>query len=125
MSRAAVCAARIALSVCILARARESYAQVTKISVRRPPLLPRQDTCEADAYVRLARSRLLNGDLEGHAEAEAALIWASRLDPGSADPPYLLAVAVLPASRHSGVSIGPLYPWPLAPRVYAAACTVP
>ncbi len=95
MSRAAVCAARIALSVCILAGARESYAQVTKISVRRPPLLPRQDTCEADAYVRLARSRLLNGDLEGHAEAEAALIWASRLDPGSADPPYLLAVAVL------------------------------
>src|ERR1041384_6904005 len=87
--------ARIALVSCILSGARESTAQLSQISVRRPPLRPSEDTSDAAAYVRLARGRLLDGDVAGHAEAEAALIWASRLDPGSADPPYLLAVAVL------------------------------
>ncbi|HEY3219251.1 MAG TPA: hypothetical protein VGJ80_00840 [Gemmatimonadales bacterium] len=111
MSRAALLAARIALLGWILAAVRQSSAQVGQISVRRPPLRPTEDTCDAAAYVRLARSRLLYGDVEGHAEAEAALIWASRLDPGSADPPYLLAVAVLrpvvmQAYRSRGLTTG-------------------
>ncbi len=86
--------ARIAFVFWILAGTRESAAQLSQISVRRPPLRSSEDTSDAAAYVRLARGRLLYGDAAGHAEAEAALIWASRLDPGSADPPYLLAVAV-------------------------------
>ncbi len=64
-----------------------------------PPRWPRlragQDTNDATAYVRLARNLLYSPVDTAHAAAEAALRWAARLDPGSGDPPYLMAVALL------------------------------
>ena len=61
---------------------------------RRPRLRAGEDTNDASAYVRFAQSALYSPTDSAHAAAEAALIWAGRLDPGSGDPPYLLAVAV-------------------------------
>lgn len=65
-----------------------------QINVRRPKLRASEDTNDAAAYVRHARTLLYNPSDSAHAAAEAALLWAARLDPGSGDPPYLLAVAV-------------------------------
>ncbi len=66
-----------------------------QINVRRPRLRAQADTNDATAYIRHARNLLYTPTDSAHAAAEAALIWASRIDPGSGDPPYLLAVAVI------------------------------
>jgi tetratricopeptide (TPR) repeat protein len=65
-----------------------------QVVVRRPRLRAGEDSNDATAYVRHARRLLYLPTDSAHAAAEAALIWAGRLDPGSGDPPYLLAVAV-------------------------------
>lgn len=68
------------------------------ISVPRPPLAPGLDSNDAVVYYDAAVPLVRNGfALQG---AEAALYWASRLDPTWADPLYARALILLRAARN-------------------------
>ena len=82
-------------SLCVVLTAINIQTVAGQIRFQRPQLSAGQDTNDAGAYVQHARDLLDIPTDSAHAAAEAALIWASRIDPGSGDPPYFLAVAVL------------------------------
>jgi len=84
----------VGVRLCVVLSLIAARTTSAQIFVRRPQLRAGQDTNDAAAYVQFARSSLTTPTDSAHAASEAALIWAARLDPGSGDPPYLLAVAV-------------------------------
>jgi tetratricopeptide (TPR) repeat protein len=83
---------RVAVVLCGLAL---TWSDPVAQTVQRPRLRSDEDTNDASAYIRRARSLLYNSSDSAQAAAEAALFWAGRLDPTSSDVPYLLTVALI------------------------------